>query len=453
MYFPMVCRRVLAVVLVSLLFGLAFLPAYAQGPKNFKTEFEIATGTPGTNQTNPSLVVSSTGTVYVVWDEEIDGAREIYATRSSDQGKSFAPPIPVTNSNGQSNQTNPSIGLTSGGTLVVAWEDRTDGDSDVYVSKSSDPWGAFLTPAEASDAAGDSDQINPAIVIDSLGNIHVAWEDLRDDVDIRVSKAAVSTLSFGASVKVNDDTGTAWQHEPSIAVDSGDSIYITWYDRRDVDPYIYISKSTDGGLTYGANVLVDDAGGPQFEPSIDIVSNRVYVVWQDGRSGLGRDIYFTSGDVSTLTFTGSIILNSGTTSTNQREPDLSVETGGEVHVVWHDFRDLVHDIYYAHSDDGGVNFADQKANKAQGDSILEKATPKVVGIDGAVFVVWEDEELNDARIMITSSGEIGDGGNGGENGDTSTDSLSWILILVIVLVLVIVVSIVIFLSRRKKETQ
>jgi hypothetical protein len=453
MYFPMVCRRVLAVVLVSSLIGLAFLPVYAQGPKDFQTEFEIAPITLGTNQTNPSLLVSSSGVVYVAWDEMVDNASEIFVVRSLDQGAIFESPIQVTDSNGDSNQTNPSIALSSGGLLNIAWEDRMDDNSDIFVSRSSDPWGTFMTPVEASDATGDSDQINPAIVIDSLGNIHVAWEDLRDDVDIRVSKATISTLNFGASVKVNDDTGTAWQHEPSIAVDSGDSIYIAWYDRRDVDPYIYISKSSDGGLTYGANVLVDDAGGPQFEPSIDIVSNRVHLVWQDGRSGLGRDIYYASGDVSTLTFTGSILLNSGTTSTNQREPHLSVESGGEVHVVWHDFRDLVHDIYYAHSDDGGVSFEDQKVNEAQGDAILEKATPKVVGIDGAVFVVWEDEEMNDARIMMTSSGEIGDGGNGGDNGDTSADSFPWIMIIVIVLILVIVVALLSLISRRKRETQ
>ncbi|MFQ5884718.1 MAG: hypothetical protein ACE5IO_06425 [Thermoplasmata archaeon] len=451
MYQPTSRNRTKAIILVSLLLGTVLFPAFAEETKGFEPEYAIAPQTSGTNQSNPSLVVSSSGNVYVAWDEEIDGFSEIFVARSTNQGKSFAFPIQLTNSGGQSNQTNPVLGLDSNGVLLVAWEDRTDGDSDIFAGKM-DPWNTF-TSGQASDGPASTDQINPSLVVDSLDTVHIAWEDLRTERDIRASSASVGTLAFGASVRVDDDPGSAWQHEPSMAIDADDNIYVAWYDRRDVDPIIYLSKSSDGGASYNANIPVENgaAQGPQFEPDITVSGGRIYVIWQDGRSGLSRDIYFASAPTATLAFGGGVRVNSGTNPSNQRSPNVYVEEDGTIHAVWQDFRDTVYDVYYANSTDVGSSFADEKANNNPGDATLEKGNPKIaVNAQGVIYIVWENQMADDSRIMMATLGLDGDGGNGGDGKPPAIDLLLWI-VLILVIVLVIIVAVIMRRKSRKEE--
>lgn len=445
-----VCSPVLALVLVST----AFLATTAQGQDSFQTEFPIAATSLGVNQSNPSLAISSSGIIYVAWDENIDGNTEIFLSRSLDSGDNFGSPIRLTDSAGQANYSNPVLALDSTGTLLVAWEHQTDGDTDILVAKSQDPWGSFTSPAEASDGPDDTEQILPDLVVDSGGTVHVAWEDLRDDRDIRVSTATVSALTFGGSVEVNDDAGSSWQQEPSIAVDGQDNVYIAWYDRRDTDPYAYLAKSTNGGQSYGSNVKVSGSTvAPQFEPEITIVGGKIHCVWQDGRTGITRDIYFASAPSDTLAFGSSVKVNSGVTNTNQRAPALYVEQDGTIHVVWQDFRDSVFDVYYGVSTNGGTSFRDEKVNEAPGNSILEKANPRVtVDADGIIYVVWEDTEWDDAKIMMAISGNGGNG-NGNGNGLISMDLLMWIIIAVVAVVIVIVLVALVRRRRSGKEEE
>jgi len=434
-------------VLVFILASAAFLATTSQVQGDFLTEFPIAAIPPGVDQLNPSLVASSSGIIYVAWDENINGNTEIFLVRSVNGGDSFSSPIRLTDSDGEANQSRPVLGLHSTGTLLVAWESKVSGDTDILVAKSQGQWGSFTSPVEASDGPDDTEQIYADLVVDSGGTVHVVWEDLRDDRDIRASTAPISTLVFGGSVKVNDDTSSSWQHEPTIAVDEQDSLYIAWYDRREVDPYIYLAKSTNGGQTYGSNVQVSGSSvGPQFEPEITVVGGKVCVVWQDGRTGVNRDIYFASAPSDTLTFGSSVKVNSGTSLSNQRAPALYVEQDGSIHVVWQDFRDGVSDVYYGISNNGGTTFNDEKVNEAPGDPVLEKAYPQVaVDTDGIIYIIWEETGWDDTEITMAISG--GGNGNGNGNGPGSTDLLLWMVIAVVAFAVVILFT---FLFKRRR---
>jgi hypothetical protein len=64
-------------------------------------------------------------------------------------------------------------------------------------------------------------------------------------------------------VALNDDSTAGHQFHPTLAV-SGGTVTVSFYDRRD-DPanclsHVYATRSTDGGLTWSANVrLTTDA--------------------------------------------------------------------------------------------------------------------------------------------------------------------------------------------------
>ena len=407
----------------------------------FVTEVVIASSTSGKNQSNPSVVLDPSGVLYVAWDEDVVGNRSVFLTRSTDKGQTFATPVRVANG-ASGNQTNPALTVDSSGTLFLAWEDRSGGDSDISVAKSTGAWNSFGAPAKASDGLGGSDQIGPSVVL-SGGTVYVAYEDRQSDRDIRVAVTPSASLAFGSSVRVNDDAGNAWQEAPSLAVDSANTVYVAWYDRRNVDPLVYISRSANGGATWSTNARVSEASatGPEFEPDVVVHGGRVDVVWQDGRSGVGREIFFASAPASTVAFVASVKVSGGTAAVNRRLPSLAVDPDGTLHVAWQDFRNGVHDVYYAASHDAGLTFAEVRVNRAPGDAVLDKASPDLAaGGGGAVYIVWEDERPNDARVVLAASSS-----GGGGNGNVGS-LLPW----VVLAVFVVVAAIALIAWRRRR---
>jgi hypothetical protein len=105
------------------------------------------------------------------------------------------------------------------------------------------------------------------------------------------------------------NAGTTGRWLPDIAVDVNGHIHIVWVEERNGARDIYYSKSTDGGLTFGPDIKVNDVpGSAYYGPSIaaDEYGN-VYVVWEDSRNG-NYDIYFaTTNPAAILEFSMIII--------------------------------------------------------------------------------------------------------------------------------------------------
>jgi hypothetical protein len=141
------------------------------------------------------------------------------------------------------------------------------------------------------------------------GNVYLAYAQnpgTTDISDVYVVRSTDNGATWGTPVKVNDDNTTTDQILPAISVDSKTGkIFIAWYDSR-VDPVnnlqtrIYGSVSTDGGLTFAPNSAIS---GANFNPDnmavsqgagqarymgdyfgIQAIGNTSYVVWMDGRN-------------------------------------------------------------------------------------------------------------------------------------------------------------------------
>ena len=61
----------------------------------------------------------------------------------------------------------------SAGRLVVAWDDKRDGDANIMLSwLENEEWSEDLA---VPGAAGAGEQNHPSIVIDNEGDLHLAW--------------------------------------------------------------------------------------------------------------------------------------------------------------------------------------------------------------------------------------------------------------------------------------
>jgi hypothetical protein len=122
---------------------------------------------------------------------------------------------------------------------------------------------------------------------------------------------------------------------------SGGDVHVVWWDNRVGNDEIYYKRSTDSGLSWGADTRLTSNSGSSQYPSISISGLNVHVAWQDDRDG-NFEIYYnrsTDGGVNWETY---IRLTDNTSAS--KFPSLSV-SGSNVHVVWQDYRDGNWEIY------------------------------------------------------------------------------------------------------------
>src|SRR4030095_10763704 len=176
---------------------------------------------------------------------------------------------------------------------------------------------------------------------------------------------------------------TSFNNAWCIASSSGYIVHVVWYDNRDGNSEIYYRRSTDGGISWGADTRLTYNSSFSFSPSIAVSGQIVHVVWFDNRD-VNWDIYYkrsTDGGVSWGPDTRLTI-----NPTNSDYPSVSV-SGQTVHVVWEDDRDSGA-IYYKRSTDGGISWgADTRLSFGSNYS----STPSGAVSGQTVHVVWYDE--------------------------------------------------------------
>jgi hypothetical protein len=147
-----------------------------------------------------------------------------------------------------------------------------------------------------------------------------------------------------ASVHVNDVT-TGGQHLPTVTVGPAGQVYVAWVDcLTDQDcttanPDIYFAKSTDGGQSFSARVLVSDDGPDAFANAPKIATDddgTIYVVWHDNRvatlSDDSWDVYLSKSTDGGVTFSERSV-NGHIANAYQYEPDLAVAPEGDLRLV------------------------------------------------------------------------------------------------------------------------
>ena len=98
------------------------------------------------------------------------------------------------------------------------------------------------------------------------GNVYVAyhrWNNGNADANIRCATSTDQGLTWTQNVLVNDDTNLSDQVMPGIAVDPNGNVNLAFYDRR-LDPgdfllWTWVARSSDGGASF-VNHPASDVG-------------------------------------------------------------------------------------------------------------------------------------------------------------------------------------------------
>ncbi|UCG70651.1 MAG: exo-alpha-sialidase [Thermoplasmata archaeon] len=384
---------------------------YIKGDSPFSSNVEVSDDPGSSSQNEPSLGVAPSGDLYVAWEDHRNGDWDIFFANSTDGGATWSSTDVMINTNTTNDQRLPSLAVGSNGVIYVVWQDARNGsDLDIFFSRSSDGGATWLDPEIRVniDTSGLT-QSKPDIAVDSNNDIYVVWQDFRSsDYDIYFAMSSDGGVSWtDPAVKVNADTSTTSQFDPTIAVDTTGTIYVAWEDENETtfDYDIYFAKSTDDGATWtdpSVKVYADSTSKEQADPSIAVDSSQtIYIAWEDLRND-NSDIFFAKSTDGGATWTDSNErVNKDVGTKNQNNPDVAVDSNGYIYLAWEDYRDDHNDIYFANSFDGGGTWTDPNMRVNNDPGSTDQEAPSIaVDSGGTAYVAWGDYRTNNYDIYF-----------------------------------------------------
>lgn len=245
-----------------------------------------------------STASSGFGNIYYAFQRSAgnSGSQAIVFCRSTDGGRTFSPPIPIaaTGQDGSPFCGNVDISLASEGTVYVGftnWERITPNAWKMNVVRSVDFGAHFSPPVTAAVTAALSEEPEDlafpvpnllSIAADDTDSntVYIAYAALfgaTANGDIFVQRSTNGGITWGAPVRVNDDSTSKHQFWPTLKVSNG-AVHVAWYDLRESpNPdapsatndvlHVYYACSNAAGFAYPAfnpNVKVTDPG---FQPN------------------------------------------------------------------------------------------------------------------------------------------------------------------------------------------
>jgi len=240
-----------------------------------------------TEESAPSIGCDGS-TVMVAWEDTRNGNSDIAYRRSVDGGTSFASLTFL--AQGPADETRPTVAM-SGGVVLVVWEDTRRGNVDLASRRSTDGGANFSTFAFL--VRSDFDDTDPVAGIDGTAAL-LAWVDTRfGNQDIAYRRSA--------------DAGANWQpltflvkaptveKSPTQVVD-GTTMMIAWSDLRSGNQDLAYRRSTDSGVSFGGLTFLVKAPTDDSQPSIGSSGLDGVLTWVDERDGNKSISFRRSGD-------------------------------------------------------------------------------------------------------------------------------------------------------------
>jgi hypothetical protein len=213
--------------------------------------------------------------MYISWDRNSANNQILYIAYSTNGGTSWSSPIKVNDGTTKFERVidaYPAVDPNSG-VVYDSWHDYAK--NKIFVDKSTNggvSWGKDVAAVtthtgfgvDIGCVGGRSQGPAHALKVGPSGTLYLVYADEVSGrgFDILLTKSTNGGTTWSTPTTLNDDSGTAEQFHPTLAVESngsgGDKVTVTFYDRRDDSnnclSHVYATQSTDGGTTWSPNV-------------------------------------------------------------------------------------------------------------------------------------------------------------------------------------------------------
>ena len=222
------------------------------------------------------------GRFYLTWNDFAAG-QNIYSIYSDDGGSTWSSPVQV-----QSGGFIRNVQVTTGPSGVVFIAAMNEGGGGLgnrtnVVYRSTDGGASYTAitlgasfPGPGISTCGYFAAMFPSywrhmgwgdIGVTADGSVHYAFAQHgagADPGDIYYTRSTNNGSSWSAAVKLNTDGTTRAQWQPSLAV-TGNQVFVSWYDARNTTGNDYERfgiLSTNSGVSFGTDGAVSDASSP-----------------------------------------------------------------------------------------------------------------------------------------------------------------------------------------------
>jgi hypothetical protein len=281
--------------------------------------------------------------IHLVWSDTRGGDREIYYIRSIDGGESWEEETRLTDDPAKSYEA---VVASSGSNVHVAWV-KTEFNLIWQILYKHSPDGGITWEPEVCLSGSSVDAYNPTIAV-SGSDIYVAWNDKRDgNIEIYYIKSTDNGLNWEPEIRLTDDPADSGL--PSIAV-SGSNVHVVWTDSRNGLNEVFYKGSVDGGENWGDDIPLHFDPVFSVYPNLAVSNSVIHVVWIEFY-GVYFSVFYTYSTDGGDTWAAKTHLNEY--ECNTEFPSIAV-AGTLLHVVWKDFRDANYEIYYKRNPTGGI---------------------------------------------------------------------------------------------------
>ena len=249
-------------------------------------------------------IAYAAGRLHLVWMDYRTGAWDTYYLRSTDRGTSWEPEVRLAQSTGIFGAERPQIAAQGNDVHVTIWDDRGGNP----------PCTASITFPNCPDT----------FYVGSLDG-GVTWGSL-----VNVAKAGAA-FSGRNDIAVASPTSVVINFNQTVSGMAGDKMFVV--------------RSGDRGMTWGAPVQLTTGSGGSDHGSIIGYGASVHLVWHDDRDTGNREIYYRGSTNAGVSWNPEERVSSG--AAGDSSTPLNAVTPGYLHVIWIDNRGGTYQVYYS----------------------------------------------------------------------------------------------------------
>lgn len=242
-------------------------------------------------QGRPGIDMDSLGNFVITWEDKRNGERHIYAQMFDSTGAALDTNFRVDDCPGSEEQYMPSVALSSSGKFLITWEDRRNGNSDIY-AKVYRKTGEAVGPdfRVDPDTLGTSDQTSPEALSLKNGNFLVVWQDARSPGGIYGQLIDSLGSKVDTAFRISETIGYA----PSVSTDTSGRFIAVWYQYNGSDYNIFGRAFREDGTPLSEVIRVnnlDEGENPnQYDPDVAFLGNNILFTWRDPKWEKGYDV-------------------------------------------------------------------------------------------------------------------------------------------------------------------
>ncbi len=343
-----------------------------------------------------SPMISASGkNVYVFWDDKTNGNSEVYFRESSNNGTSWGvvADLSVTKSPSRHFMT-----LVDGRSLYVAWVNRLAGNNEILFISSHDNGTNWSPPQDLSNNVNDSFNIGLA----SFGsNLFMVWLAQPPQFQVLQRTSTNEGVTWGNTTNISNDTGMS--SSPQLfaqPIGKGGNLYIVWQDDTTGTFQTLFRASYNLGASWSDALNLSHDTGKSSNPVVggQVVGGfaYVYVTWSDSTPG-SNSVYLSISKNGGTSFVGPADLSPGRTVSTFIQLQVMAHS---VMLLWSESVQGISSFMVRASQNFGGSFSSaQDLGPSSGAGLSAFFSPPA-GSAGRTYAVWVNPNTGNGDIYL-----------------------------------------------------